>query len=71
VVKVRDLQFGLLSFALTSRIDKTGTSARKERMSTQEWALAAVFSVPALALVVWASLVRREMKEEQERKKIH
>jgi cell division protein YceG involved in septum cleavage len=40
-------------------------------MSTQEWALAAVFSVPALALVVWASLVRREMKEEQERKKIH
>jgi hypothetical protein len=40
-------------------------------MSPTDWALAAVLSVPGLALAVWVCLLRREMKDDQEKKKRH
>ena len=36
----------------------------------QEWMLALGLSIPALALIGWVFLLRREMKEEERRKKI-
>jgi hypothetical protein len=40
-------------------------------MKLTDWLLAGVFAVPAMALVVWVALLRVEMKEAKEKKKLH
>jgi hypothetical protein len=40
-------------------------------MKLTEWLLAAVFAVPAVALVAWFRLLMVEMKDEEEKKKRH
>lgn len=40
-------------------------------MTWTEYGLAAVLAVPALALGIWALLVQREMKAEEDKKKQH
>jgi len=40
-------------------------------MSWAEWGLAAVFAFPAIALAFWIRLLRRELKEQEEKEKIH
>ena len=39
-------------------------------MTWREWVLALGLSIPALALIAWIQMLRREIKEEGERKKI-
>jgi len=38
-------------------------------MSVSEWALSAALALPAMALGTWLLLLRREMKDEDERRK--
>eukprot|EP00522_Entomoneis_paludosa_P013650 CAMPEP_0172440388 /NCGR_PEP_ID=MMETSP1065-20121228/1016_1 /TAXON_ID=265537 /ORGANISM="Amphiprora paludosa, Strain CCMP125" /LENGTH=40 /DNA_ID= /DNA_START= /DNA_END= /DNA_ORIENTATION= len=39
-------------------------------MTWSDWVLTLGLSVPAMALVFWISLVRREMKESEDKKKM-